>query len=107
MIRPMSTTAALWTLTMAFVLAVPEGALAHIEIQGAPFPIYELTEAELVRIDVRDGSIEAWESLFEPSLLPEHFYWDPDVGAGAQYDPDDLDFRIWLGWTRAELGNHI
>ncbi len=107
MIRPMSTTAALLALILAFVLAVPEPTPAHIEFPGAPFPFYELTEAELALIDVRDGSIEAWESLFEPSLLAEHFYWDPNVGEGAQYDPEDLDFRIWLGWTRAELGNHI
>ena len=35
----------------------------------------------------------------DASLDPTDFYQDPTVGDGAQYDPADLDYRIWLGWN--------
>ena len=96
-----------WTLVLTFVLAIPEPTPAHIDVFGSPFPIYELTEAELALIDVRDGSIAAWKSLFPPTLYAHEFHWHPEVGLGRGYDPGALDFHIWLGWTPAERGNHV
>ena len=94
-------------LTLALVFAFAGGALAHIDVEGSPFLWFELTDEELAIINVRDGSIEDWDSLFEPSLYAPDFYADPDVGQGLPYDPAILDYRIWLGWTRAGRGNHL
>jgi len=63
------------------------------------FPIYELTDADLARIDLEDGSTEDWlEVVGEPSLTILDFaFWNGSVSL----DPSDLDFRIWLGWHDA------
>jgi hypothetical protein len=94
-------------LALALVVAFSGGALAHIDVAGSPFLLFELTDAELAAIDIKDGSVADWEALFDPSLVATDFYADPTVGDGAQYDPNDLDFRVWLGWTRATRGNHV
>ena len=56
-------------------------------------------------IDVTDGSIEDWEELFgEPSLTSLDFTGFTSYqgsGESMDYNPSDLDFRIWLGWNGA------
>lgn len=91
----------------ACVFAFAGGALAHIDVAGSPFLLFELTDAELAAIDMDDASVADWEALFDPSLGAADFFSDPTVGDGAQYDPNDLDFRIWLGWTNVSRGNHV
>ena len=86
----------------AFVLVMASAASAHIG--DKIYLIFELTAAELADIDIRDGSIADWEeTVGEPSLVATDFFADPTVGAGAQYDPADLDYQIWLGFNDGHL----
>ena len=52
-----------------------------------------------------DGSIEDWEELFgEPTLTSLDFTGFTSYqgsGESMDYNPSDLDFRIWLGWNGA------
>ncbi len=58
------------------------------------YPFYELLDKDLERIDLTDGSVEDWyEVLGEPALTASDFYW-----LNYDYDPSELDFRIWLAW---------
>jgi len=63
------------------------------------YPFYELTDADLARIDLEDGSAEDWlEIVGDPSLTAlDLIFWS---GSGG-LDPSDLDFRIWLAWHDA------
>lgn len=95
-------------LAVALVVAFAGGALAHIDVEGSPFLLFELTDAEIAAIDINDVTLADWDAAFGvPSLIATDFFADPAVGDGAQYDPNDLDFRIYLGWTRASRGNHV
>ena len=70
---------------------------SYAHIGDKIYPIYEMDPS---RIDLRDVSIADWEDYVGlPSLVATDFYQDPTVGEGAQYDPTDLDYRIWLGWS--------
>ena len=67
------------------------------------YPISYLSEETLAALDQDDASVEDWEeAVGEPALTPLDF----DLDSGHllvlydQYDPGNLDFRIWLGWTR-------
>ena len=61
------------------------------------YPFYELLDKDLERIDLTDGSVEDWyEVLGEPALTASDFYW-----LNYDYDPSELDFRIWLAWHQA------
>ena len=65
------------------------------------FPIFEITDDVLKLIDLKDGSIDEWEELFEPSLTTLDFFAfssSPNREI-LPYDPFDFDFRIWLGWN--------
>lgn len=91
-------------LALAFGLAMATGASAHIG--DKIFLLFEISDADLADIDLRDGSVEDWEDVVgDPNLLPSDFFADPTVGAGAQYDPADMDYRIWLNWN--DTGNHL
>lgn len=59
-------------------------------------PILEITDEMLAQIEL-DGLIDEWPEVYgEPTLTPLDFtFFYP------QYDPADLDFRIWLGWHDA------
>ena len=60
------------------------------------FPIVELTDADVARIDVHDASIDDWlEVSGEPTLTGLDFV--PSIRSDP-YDPADMDFRIWLAW---------
>ena len=90
----------LYTLSLAIglIIGLTSGASGHIGEQV--YLLFEVPEAELLDIDLRDASIADWEDVIgEPSLIATDFFADPTVGDGAQYDPADLDYRIWLGWN--------
>lgn len=70
----------------------------HLQAQNV-YPFIELTDRDLERIDLHDGSINDWlDTVGEPVLtgldfIPHSF--------SVSYDPVDLDFRIWLAWHDA------
>ena len=67
------------------------------------YPISYLSEETLAALDQDDASVEDWvEAVGEPALTPLDFdLWSPSgFGSHDQYDPSNLDFRIWLGWSR-------
>jgi hypothetical protein len=73
-------------------------ASAHIGEQV--YLVFEIPDADLADIDLRDVSIADWEDVVgDAPLAATDFFADPTVGEGAQYDPADLDYRIWLGWN--------
>ena len=67
------------------------------------YPFYEIPDE--AAIDVTDGSIEDWEELFgEPSLTSLDFTGFDSYfrsGESMEYNPSDLDYRIYLGWSGA------
>ncbi len=78
------------------LISCSTAAIAH---QGDRiFPIYEITDDMLELIDLKDGRIDEWEELFEPSLTTLDFTASSDRVI-APFDPSDIDFRIWLGWN--------
>ena len=77
-------------LCLALSLATSAGAHSG----GRVYPIAELTDEMLEKIQLDDGSAEEWYDLIgEPtmSLVDFRLY-------GTVPDPSDLDFRIWLAW---------
>ena len=90
-----------WVLiaVMAFV-SLP----VHGHFGDRVFPIPELTDEMLAEIDFNDGLVEDWiEVVGEPVLTPFDFVLtrgglDALISDPGQFDPADLDFRIWLGW---------
>ena len=83
---------------MGLILGLASGASAHIG--DRIYLIFELSEADLADIDLHDADITDWEDVVgDASLVTTDFFQDPTTGYGAQYDPADLDYRIWLGWN--------
>ena len=81
-------------LTLAPLLGAASAAHAHIGDEI--YPIFELLDEDLDRIDLTDGSVEDWlEVLGEPSLTGADFYYPY-----SHYDPTNCDTRFWLGWHR-------
>lgn len=76
------------------------GVLSHEREQ--PFPIYELANEDLERINISDGSVQDWvDAIGNPSLTIRDFVIDRRGEDTINCDPADLDFRIWLGWHQA------
>ena len=72
---------------------------AHAHFGGQVYFIYELLDEDLDRIDLTDGSAEDWlEVVGEPSLTALDFVWGGLHVAFREYDPSEVDFRIWLAW---------
>ena len=72
------------------------GLLAQAEAHSGDrlFPIPELTDEMLEKIQLDDGSVEEWYDLaVEPTMSLVDFR-----RFGILPDPSDLDFRIWLAW---------
>ena len=68
------------------------------------YPILEITDAMLELIDLKDGSIDEWEELWEPSLTTLDFtreIIDRDTPKReiVSNNPADFDFRVWMGWN--------
>ncbi len=73
---------------------------ASAHIGESVYLIYEIPDSDLSDIDIRDISVADWEDVVgDAPLVTTDFYQDPTVGEGAQYDPADLDYRIWVGWN--------
>ena len=82
------------------MLALVLAGSAHAHIGEKVFLIFEIPDADLGDLDLFDGDIADWEDVVgDASLTPEDFFADPTVGDGAQYDPADMDYRVWLGWN--------
>ena len=58
------------------------------------YPIYELTDEMLKKIDIHDGLIDEWYEVGEPSMTLLDF----EGGHHFPIDPSNLDLRIWLAW---------
>ena len=85
-------------LTLAPLLDLAGAAHAHIGDEIYPF--FELLDEDLDRIDLTDGSVEDWlEVLGEPSLTASGFFWGFE-SFPQDYDPSEVDFRIWLAWNQ-------
>ena len=49
-------------------------------------------------IDLHDGFVDEWHDVIGPPTLTGLDF----IGRlGAEYQPHDLDFRIWIGWNRS------
>ena len=87
---------------LSAVIALFGFGTAHGHVGDRVFPFYEIIDE--AAIDVTDGTIEDWEELFgEPSLTSLDFTGFTSYqgsGESMDYNPSDLDFRIWLGWNR-------
>ena len=71
---------------------------AHAHIGDQIYPFFELLDEDLDRIDLTDGGVDDWYEVGgEPSLTASDFIWGTEYEP-AEYDPSDLDFRIWLAW---------
>lgn len=62
-------------------------ATAHAHVGTRLFPIIELTDEDLARIDLHDGSVDDWRDVVgEPSLTASEFYIG--AGDGRCFGPD-------------------
>ena len=85
-------------LAIGLILGLTSGANAHIGERV--YLLFEMLDEDTGDLDFTDGTVEDWEDVVgEPNFLPTDLYQDPTVGDGAQYDPADLDYRIWSGWN--------
>ena len=65
------------------------------------FPISYLSDVTLAALDQDDASVDDWvEAVGEPTLTPLDFDLRSSYTQVTSYDPSNLDFRIWLGWSR-------
>lgn len=64
-------------------------------------PIFEIPDELLSEIDIHDGDIDDWHTVIgEPTLTGLDLTPDYVAGSGEEYDPSNLDFRIWVAWHR-------
>jgi len=85
-------------IAIGLVCSLTGGASAHIGENV--YLIFEIPESDAADLDLRDVSVADWEDVVgDPMFTPLDLYQDPTVGDGAQYDPADLDYRIWLGYN--------
>lgn len=72
-----------------------------LSVEGvAVYNIYDIPDYELAAVDIHDGSYLDWERVIgDPSLYGTDFSFFSGPSPAATYDPSDLDFRIWLGWS--------
>ena len=68
--------------------------LLVIPADGAvPIPYVQEDQIEL------DGELDDWSDLLGPPLLTASDFRIPEGHPRDEYDPENLDFRIWLGWS--------
>ena len=60
------------------------------------YPIPELTDAMLEKIQLGDGSVDEWYDLLGEPVLTLLDFKAPYSKLGP--DPSNLDFRIWMAW---------
>lgn len=74
--------------------------VSEAHIGGRIYPIWEISEADLATIDLRDGSVAEWEAVLgPPTLRVEDFSNSPTISWDGPYDPADLAWSVWLGWS--------
>ena len=85
----------------AFVVGTVSTASAHIVRDGIEFYLlFEVATEDAADLDFDDGGVDDWRDVVgDPSVTASQFFADPTVGAGAQYDPADMDYQIWMGWN--------
>lgn len=90
---------ALQPFVMALLVAIAADVEAHVG--DRVFAIPEISDGDLMEIDLHDGSIADWEEVLgDPTLTPLDFgTWEGGVDP-SPYDPSDMDYRMWLCWTR-------
>ena len=60
------------------------------------YPIFQLTDADVAALDLKDGYIDDWLDIVgEPTITALHF---AEWSKASPFNPADLDFRIWLAW---------
>jgi hypothetical protein len=67
------------------------------------YPVYELPTSDLP--DVRDGTLEDWEDVLPGQSLDHNEFLPLAVADGADIDPSDLAYRVFMAWHSA--GNHL
>ena len=85
------------TITLLAVTA----SLCSAHVGDRLIPVFEIPDKLLSDMDVHDGDIEDWVNVIgEPSLTGLDL--TPVIGGtyGEEYDPSDLDFRVWMAWHR-------
>ena len=87
-----------YSLSVVLAIVLIGGSVASSRAQQTRVrPFIELTDADLERIDLHDGSVSDWidvlgdAAAFTALEFIEGYIDHP-------YDPADLDFRIWLAW---------
>ena len=92
--------------TLILTVAAMSAGLAPVaaHVGDRLYPISYLSEETLAALDQDDASVEDWiDAVGEPTLTPLDFdlgSYGPGITSYDQYDPSNLDFRIWLGWSR-------
>lgn len=88
-----------WHFLIAFILTAFAGT-AQAHVGDRLYSIFELTDEDLAQINLHDGSADDWRRVIGvPSLTTHDFALNPYFT--LDYDPEDLDFKIWLGWHQA------
>lgn len=63
------------------------------------YHLLQLTDSDLLSIDINDGSIEDWVAIIgEPTLTAKVF---GNQGVTGLNNDKDIDYRIWAGWHQA------
>jgi hypothetical protein len=83
--------------TLALLLSLCGPAWSHIA--GLVFPIYEIPTIMLPNL--RDGTIEDWESILPGTSLDHNSFAPLNVSDGAGINPEDLAYRIFMAWHSA------
>jgi hypothetical protein len=83
-------------LMLSLIMGIAAGAGSDLwgHLGDRIYPIWQLSDEEVAEIDLGDGSVEDWiDVVGQPTLLTSDFWTRT-----GDYDPSDLDFRIWLAW---------
>ena len=87
-----------WMLTVALAIG-PATMRGHAHVGDVVYPFTEITDEMLGELDLTDGSVKDWGDLMgEPTLTLLDFTADRSIYNTPERDPEDLDFRVWLGW---------
>lgn len=84
--------------TLAAILCLALMPTPRDEVQAQrTYPFIQLTDEDLARIDLHDGSVGDWFDVLGDAQLTA-LDFNP---SSMSYDPANLDFRIWLAWHDA------
>ena len=81
-------------------ILVALGTAAQGHVGGFVYPIYEIPQHRLP--DLYDGSLNDWEDLLPGASLDFLDFGSNEIVGGSHVDPNDLAFRVFLGWSDAE-----